>query len=229
MAPQSFFTPGLFEFLRDLTANNRKPWFEANRERYEQVVREPAQRFIVAFSPYLKRLSRHFVADPRPNGGSMFRIYRDLRFSRDKHPYKTHLGIQFRHIDARNAHTPSFYLHLEPDEVFTAVGLWHPDGGTARRIREHIVEDGSGWKRAVRSADFQDRFEMTGERLKRFPQGFDPEHPLIEDLKWKDFTAVSPLSESDVVRRGFLERFAELSRVGAPLNRWLCRSLELSY
>ena len=69
MAPQSFFTPGLFEFLRDLTANNRKPWFEANRERYEQVVREPAQRFIVAFSPYLKRLSRHFVADPRPNGG----------------------------------------------------------------------------------------------------------------------------------------------------------------
>ncbi len=229
MPSKPHFTKSLFSFLRDLAANNRKNWFEANKERYLCDVREPAQRFINDFSPHLKRISRHFAADPRPVGGSMFRIHRDVRFSREKTPYKTHLGIQFRHIDARNAHTPSFYLHLEPDEVFIATGIWHPDGPTTRRIRERIVSDSSGWKRAVWNADFQDRFEMTGERLKRPPRGFDPDHPLVEDMMWKDFTAFSPLTESDIVRGGFLERFTDLCRIGAPLNRWLCRSLDLSY
>jgi len=217
------FGTELFKFLGDLKVNNDRDWFSANKDRYEAHVRGPALDFVADFAPHLERISPHFVADPRPSGGSLFRIHRDTRFSKDKSPYKPYTGIQFRHERAKDAHTPGFYLHLQPRSVFAGVGIWHPDAPTLARIREAIVEDPSTWKRATRG------LTLTGDSLKRAPAGFDSEHPLIEDLRRKDFIAMVELTQGDVCSRGFLERFARTCEEGSPLVRFVCGALDLAY
>ena len=130
------FTRKTFGFLRDLAENNDRDWFQANKGRYEEEVKEPALEFIRDFSEPLKALSPHFKADPRANGGSLFRIYRDTRFSKDKSPYKTFTGIQFRHDLGKDAHTPGFYLHSNLASVSSALGsgtpMGKPSGKSAR-------------------------------------------------------------------------------------------------
>jgi uncharacterized protein (TIGR02453 family) len=217
------FGPELFRFLGDLKANNDRDWFNANKDRYEEHVRGPALDFVADFAPHLEQVSPHFVADPRPSGGSLFRIHRDTRFSKDKSPYKPYVGIQFRHERAKDAHTPGFYLHLQPRSVFAGVGIWHPDTPTLARIREAIVEDPTAWKRATSS------LRLVGDSLKRAPAGFDPEHPLIGDLRRKDYIASVELTQGDVCSRGFLERFARTCEEASPLVRFVCGALELAY
>jgi uncharacterized protein (TIGR02453 family) len=229
MTPTKHFTPGLFRFLRNLKENNTREWFQANKQRYEQEVRQPALRFITDFAPHLGKISKYFRADPRPIGGSLFRIYRDTRFSPDKSPYKTHAGIHFRHEAGRDAYTPGFYLHLEPGQVFVGVGLWHPDNPTLKRIRQAIVADPNKWKRAIGGSRFRDRFEVTGETLKRAPQGIDPNHPLITHLKLKDITALARFTQRDVTSVGFLEKFSTDCQAGAPLVRYICEALEVGF
>ena len=135
------FTRKTFGFLRDLSENNDREWFQANKGRYEEDVKRPALEFIRDFSESLKTLSPHFKADPRANGGSLFRIYRDTRFSKDKSPYKTFTGIQFRHDRGKDAHTPGFYLHLEPRQCFVGLGIWHPDGKRVNTIQRHTCQE----------------------------------------------------------------------------------------
>jgi len=200
---QRHFSAETFAFLRDLAANNDREWFKANKGRFDEVVKEPAIRFILDFAPALKKISPHFKADPRGNGGSLFRIYRDIRFSKDKSPFKTHTGIQFRHDQGKDAHAPGFYLHLEPGSCFVGLGIWRPDGTTLRKIREGLVEDGTGWRTAVEGKAFKKHFHLSGDSLIRPPKGFDPSHPLIEELKRKDFVAVSPLTEGIVTELPF--------------------------
>ncbi|MFC1661435.1 DUF2461 domain-containing protein [Gemmatimonadota bacterium] len=223
-----YFSKATFRFLKDLASNNDRDWFKANKARYEKVVKDPATRFIVDFAPVLKRISPHFRADPRPVGGSLFRIYRDTRFSRDKSPFKTHTGIQFRHDSGKDAHAPGFYLHMEPGSVFVGVGTWRPDSGSLRKIREGLVEDSTGWRRAVGKC-FSSRFELSGDSLVRPPKGFDPEHPLVEDLKRKDFIGVARLTQGQVIQPDFLNEFGDICRSGVPLVKFLCRALEVSF
>lgn len=223
------FSPGLFAFLRELKENNDRDWFAANKQRYEADVREPALEFISAFAPRLDGISRHFVADARKAGGSLFRIHRDVRFARDKSPYKTATGIHFRHASARDAHAPGFYLHLEPGNVFAGAGIWHPDTATARRIREAIDADAAGWRRAVGGKAFRDRYRLDGDSLKRPPAGFSADHPLIEDLKRKDFIAVASLTDRAVTAAGFLDEYERVCRAGAPLVRFLCKAIDAPY
>src|SRR5438045_6944819 len=124
--PAPHFTPKLFSFLRDLAENNDRGWFAANKERYERDVRGPALRFVSDFGPRLAKFAPSLAADPRPVGGSMFRIHRDTRFSRDKSPYKDHVGLHFFHQAAKKAPSvPGFYLHLMPGQSFAAAGIWH--------------------------------------------------------------------------------------------------------
>ena len=227
--PRGYFTPATFKFLRDLAANNNREWFTENKSRYESAVREPALRFIGDFGPVLSRISPHFRANPRPNGGSLFRIHRDTRFSKDKSPYKTYTGIQFRHETARDAHAPGFYLHLQPGQVFMGCGIWHPDSPTLKKIREAIDEDGAGWKRAKNGKRFRDQFELWGDSLVRAPKGYDPEHPLIEDLRRKDFIAGTKLTQKAVTGTDFLEQFGALCRAAAPYQRWLCKAVGVAY
>src|SRR5437762_4106119 len=134
------FTRAFFDFLRELRDHNDRNWFAANKDRYDKNVRDPALRFIGEFGNPLAKISKHLVADPRPVGGSMFRIYRDTRFASDKTPYKTAVGIRFPHRAARDVHSAGFYLHLEPGEIFVGAGIWHPETKTATMIREGTVE-----------------------------------------------------------------------------------------
>jgi uncharacterized protein (TIGR02453 family) len=222
---QQSFTPALFRFLRDLKKNNDRDWFNANKARYEEVVREPALAFIADFEPQLRKISPHLVADPRPVGGSLFRIHRDVRFSKDKTPYKTSVGIQFRHELAKDAHAPGLYLHLEPGGVFAAGGIWHPDSETLARIREGIVAEPRAWKRVIGGKPFSDVYRLAGDSLKRAPAGYDPEHAQIEDLRRKDFIAVTTLDEKTVCEAGFTTEYARLSRPMVPLLRFLCEAV----
>jgi uncharacterized protein (TIGR02453 family) len=221
------FTPELFAFLTDLRENNNREWFAANKHRYESAVLEPALDFVADFAPYLEKISPHLRADPRPSGGSLFRIYRDTRFSKDKTPYKTNVGIHFRHERAKDAHAPGFYLHLSPSEVFAGGGIWHPDSSTALRIREAIVADPDRWQRATRSGAFAKTFTLGGDALKRPPAGFDPDHPFVDDLKRKDFFGSAKLTEERVTAPDFVVDYARLCRDIWPLMRFLCEALDV--
>jgi uncharacterized protein (TIGR02453 family) len=168
------FSPVLFAFLRELRENNDREWFKANKRRYEEAVQEPAFEFITDFAPHLQQISSHFLADPRPVGGSLFRIYRDTRFGKDKTPYKTSTGIQFRHARGRDVHAPGLYLHLEPGSVFAGAGIWRPDSPTLGRIRDAIAGEPERWAEAVQETRRGERFRLEGESLKRPPAGYDP-------------------------------------------------------
>jgi uncharacterized protein (TIGR02453 family) len=223
------FHPNLFEFLRELKQNNNREWFHANKERYESIVRHPAQQFISDFGPRLGKISEQFSADPRPVGGSLFRIHRDVRFSRDKSPYKTSVGIQFRHKKAKDVHSPGFYLHLEPGSVFAGIGMWHPDSASLKMIRNAIVNDPRRWKRVLAGKRFSSLYELAGDRLKRPPRGYDAEHPLLEDLKRKDFLAVAKLTQKQVTSSGFLDEYAALCRASTPFMKLLCEAVGVSF
>jgi uncharacterized protein (TIGR02453 family) len=225
MVRNTHFTPELFRFLSELKRNNTRDWFQANKDRYRRVVQEPLLRFIADFSDPLSSISPRFVADPRPSGGSMFRIYRDLRFSKDKSPYKTHAAAQFRHREGRDAHTPCFYLHLEPRQVFAGAGLWHPPGPALASIRNAIVDKPELWTAAITAPEFVSTHTLGGESLKRPPRGFDPEHPQIEHLKRKDFVASTNFTQKEACSADFLELYVESCRATIPFVRFITEAV----
>jgi uncharacterized protein (TIGR02453 family) len=219
------FEAGLFAFLAELETNNERPWFQANRERYELVARDPMLRCIAALGEPLHKISLHIAADPRPQGGSMFRIYRDTRFSKNKAPYKTHIAAQFRHSAcSEGPHGPGFYLHLEAGGCFAGGGLWHPEPESLRQIRDYIVNHSKAWK-TLRDGGM----EIEGESLKRVPQGFDPEHPLAEDLKLKDFYTSTAFTDRQVCAKDFLERIVKAFQDAAPLVAFMSKAMGLPW
>ena len=226
---EAHFTPHLFEFLLDLAANNNREWFQINKDRYEQHVKEPLLRFIEDFGPRLGSISAHFVADGRPQGGSMFRIYRDVRFSKDKSPYKTQAAAHFRHEAGRTAHAPGFYLHLAPGEVGAGVGIWRPDTAALTKVRNAIVANPGGWEKAAKDPGFLGEFSIGGDSLKRPPKGFNADHPHLEDLKRKNHIAWFELDEDDAVTPGFLDDFADICHQAVPYVRFLTTAVGLPF
>ncbi|MDE0110741.1 MAG: DUF2461 domain-containing protein, partial [Albidovulum sp.] len=229
MNKEQSLSPRLFDFLRELKDNNNRPWFEANKERYKFEVRDPVLDFISAFAQPLSKISPHFVADPRANGGSLFRIYRDVRFSKDKTPYKTNVGAHFRHSAGKDAHAPGFYLHFEPAMCFAGCGIWRPDNQTLGKIRKAIIDRPEEWTDVVSNKNFRSTFKMSGESLKRPPKGFDPEHPLIEDLKRKDFVAVTSFPQEDACRPDFIDRFSGIARSGSEFVKFLSKAVGVPF
>lgn len=221
--------PELFEFLSELKFNNDRTWFETNRQRYYNCVRDPMLGFISDFAPILADISPHMRADPRPNGGSLFRIHRDVRFSKDKSPYKTNVGAHFRHASAKDAHAPGIYLHLEPGGCFAGCGIWRPGGKALLGIRQAISDHPDEWSKITSDSKFSSEFRLGGESLVRPPRGFDPNHPLIDDLKRKDFIASMHFAEDDACSDDFPKRFAGWARTGAPFMGFLCRALGVPF
>ncbi|MEM7481883.1 MAG: DUF2461 domain-containing protein [Acidobacteriota bacterium] len=223
----------LFTFLRDLQENNDRDWFNANKKRYEREVKEPALQLISDFGPRLRKVSRHIDAIPKAVGGSLFRIYRDTRFSKDKTPYKTHAGIQFRHQQGKDVHAPGYYLHLEPGQVFFGGGIYHPDSATLKAIREALDDRTAAWKKLRKDLGDDESsgktFHLAGDSLKRPPRGYDADHPLIDDLKRKDFIAITHLTEKDALAPGLLDRLEALCRQTAPLMRFLCKAVDVPF
>lgn len=224
-----YFTKDLLRFLRQLDRRNERAWFKANQARYEAEVREPAREFIRAIDPLLGKITPHLVANDAKVGGSLMRPQRDTRFAADKTPYKTNVGIQFRHAAGKDVHAPGMYLHIDPHQVFLGAGIWHPDNTTLGKIRRRIVDEPAGWKRASRGARFREVFDLAGDSLKRAPRGFDEEHPLIEDLKRKDHIAVCNLDEAAVIGPGFDKLVADHFRRAKSYMRYLCVAIDLEF
>jgi len=237
----SYFTPATFKFLRDLKRNNRRDWFEKNKPRYKAELKQPCLRFIADLAEPLKKISAHYVANPKPAGGSLFRIYRDTRFSGDKSPYKTHAGMSFYHEATRSSargeagaafgrlDAPVFYLHLEPGECFIGGGLWHPQSDTVKRVRNYMVNNPASWKKATRDRKFTSKFSLEGDTLSRPPLGYDAAHELIEDLKRKDFVCTASLSEAQLCAPAALKTVLAHYLLAAPMIDWLCGALDLDY
>ncbi|MEW6736056.1 MAG: TIGR02453 family protein [Acidobacteriota bacterium] len=225
MSGKAYFSNELFRFLTDLRKNNNRDWFSANKARYEAAVREPFLQFIADFSYRLDKISPYFVADPRPNGGSLFRIYRDVRFSSDKSPYKTHASAYFPHREAnKDVQSPGFYLHLEPGASFAGGGLWHPDAVSLRNIRTAIVEQPKSWQQVHKS-----KLKVEGERLSRPPKGFTADHPFIEDIKLKDFVNTVKFTNAQVCGKDFMSEFLAACKMMTPLIKFLTTTLNLNW
>jgi uncharacterized protein (TIGR02453 family) len=221
---EPYFNPRLFQFLAQLRRNNRRAWFLKHKAEFEEFVRQPSLRFITDLRLRLREISPWLVADPKPVGGSLFRIYRDVRFSKDKSPYKTHIGMHFRHASAsESVHAPGVYLHLEPEGCFLAGGVWQPDPRALALIRDAVAWKPDQWRDAKRG------LELGGETLSRPPRGYCSDHPLIEDLKRKDFVASVDLLEDQVCGRRFMTEFLRAGRKMAPLLHFLSEAEKLRF
>lgn len=229
MAAFKGFPADLFRFFEDLSANNDRDWFNAHRDRYQAAVVDPMCAFIAAMAPRLARISRYYVADPRPHGGSMFRIHRDVRFSKDKSPYKTHAACHFRHEAGKDAHAPGFYVHLEPGRVFFGGGIWRPPAAALAAIREHIVDAPSAWSRVVGAKAARDRGGVQGDQLKRAPRGFDAAHQHVDDLRRQSFYLMSETTPAVACSPALLGEVTTGFRAAAPLARFVCDALELPF
>ena len=219
-------SPALFSFLSDLAANNDRAWFEANRDRYDRDLRRPLLSFVAALRPALAEALPEVVADPRPVGGSVFRLHRDTRFSKDKRPYKTNAGAQFRHLAAsKDVHMPGLYLHLEPGACWIGLGIWRPAPPVLRALRRGIAEDEAAWLQI--GDDLASRgWRRGGMSAKRTPPGFtDPKSPptgrLAEELRRTDHIWTIPLTEAEVCDPNLAQALAARGEEGRAAIRWL--------
>lgn len=225
----SRFEQRTLKFLRELQANNNRDWFNANKTRYEEDVLDVALRFIQSMQAPLADISPHFTAVPTRVGGSLMRVYRDTRFSRNKLPYKTNIGVQFRHEQAKDVHSPGYYVHIDPDEVFIGAGMWRPDSEPLRRIRERIATQPAEWQRATGNAAFRRYFSLGGESLQRPPRGFDKAHPLIDDIKRKSFIAVRAMTVEDCLRPQFQRSVESAFMKATPYMQFLCAAVGVKF
>ena len=239
-----YFNPATFKFLRGLARNNNREWFAAHKREYESHLRQPFLRLIGDLAQPLQKLSAQYVANPKPVGGSLFRIHRDTRFSGDKAPYKPWGGASFYHQATRavvrgadgntgmmgRLDAPVFYLHVQPGESFLGGGLWHPMPESTKRVRNYMVNNPASWKKATRSAAFKRVYaELDGDSLSRPPRGYDPQHELVEDLKRKDFVCSAALDDEVLCAPGLVKVLMRHYSVAAPMVDWLCGALDLDF
>jgi len=219
-----------FAFFRELKAHNERAWFEDNKQRYRESVQAPMSAFIEAMAPRMKKISRHFVCDPRPNGGSMFRIYRDVRFAKDKRPYKENAACHFRHALGRDVHAPGFYMHFAPGEAMFGGGSWMPEPEALAKIRGAIAGKPAAWRKVVNDAALRKRFgAVEGDALSRPPRGFDPDHPLIDDIKKKSFFVMRHEGTALAQSPALVGAVADTFRAASPLMKFLCGALDVPY
>lgn len=225
----AYFTAATFDFLTALAANNNRDWFDEHRQGYEDNVRTPALKLISDMVSELPAISPHFVALPKKSGGSLMRVHRDVRFGKSKLPYKTNIGIQFRHEIGKDVHAPGYYIHIAPDGCFIGAGVWQPDATALGKIRDAIIEHGDAWVAARNNAAFTKRFELSGSALTNPPRGYPKTHPLLEDLKRKDFIAIAALRESTVTSKNFISTVVSHFNEATPLMAFLCKALALRF
>ncbi len=223
------FSAATLRFLDELAANNNRAWFDANKLRYESLVREPALDFIAAMAPLLEGFAPSFRAEARKVGGSLMRVFRDTRFSRDKTPYKTNIGIQFRHALGKDVHAPGLYVHVSTAECFLGAGCWHPEPDALGRIRDLVAAKPEHWFAARDDRKFRGQWTLAGDVLTRPPRGYAGDHAAIEDLKRKDFIAIAPLSADDIVSAGLPKLAGNRFKTATPLMRFLCEALGVPY
>jgi len=218
-----------FRFFRELEANNNRPWFLEHKERYQSSVVQPLLGFIEAMAAPLADISPHYRAIARANGGSLFRIYRDTRFARDKTPYKTHAACHFRHERGRDAHAPGFYAHFENGRLFFGGGIWTPPSSALTAIRAFIADNPAAWRKIANAPAVLERGGLQGDQLKRPPRGFDPQHVHIEDLKRRSFFVMTSARQSLAYSPALVDEVSAAFAAAAPLSHFICDALELPF
>ncbi len=226
----SYFSDNTFKFLRRLARHNEREWFASHKPEYEAHLRQPFLRLLTDLQPVLATVSTHFRADPKSVGGSLFRIHRDTRFSKDKTPYKAWQGARLFHERARQVAAPSFYVHVKPGECFVGGGLWHPDTVTQRKIRQFIVDNPGGWGRAAHDPSFRKHYTLeSSDMLVRVPAGFPADFAYADDLRHRNFVVTRALDDADMTGPDLLRILeTDLSRI-APFMDYLCAALDLEF
>ncbi len=223
------FNEQALHFLRELKANNNRDWFKENKSRYEELVLDSALRFIQSMQYPLADFAPHFTATPSRVGGSLMRVYRDTRFSKIKLPYKTNIGIHFRHELAKDVHSPAYYVHIEPDNVFVGAGMWRPDSECLKQIRTRIAEKPAEWKRTMGDKGFARHFKLGGESLLRPPRGFNVEHECIEDIKRKSFIAIKNMNSNACLKARFQQQVETAFQSATPYMTFLCKAVGVPF
>jgi uncharacterized protein (TIGR02453 family) len=227
------FTPKAFTFLRGLARNNRKEWFEEHRAAYEGELKRPLALLIEEMDVHLATIAPEIIGSPKK---SAFRIHRDVRFSKDKSPYKTHVACWFFHRDAGHgvggeaAHGGAgFYFHMAPAGSFCGGGIWMPPRPALAKIRQQLVDDLEGFEALVLDKAFKKRFGALDPEgmLTRLPRGFDADHPAGPWLKYQSFTAGCALSQDEVTNAALPKTLAKHFAAMTPVVRWLNAALGL--
>lgn len=173
------------EFLQQLKKHNNRSWFQSHKEAYEQCVKQPMEELVVLIGEGLRRFAPEIVAEPKL---SIYRIYRDTRFSRDKTPYKTHTAAVFPVRGLPKNSGPGLYFHVSPEEVLIGGGIYMPDAGLLRAVREQIATHPKQFLEIVAGRSFRKAFgELEGEQLQSMPKGFAADHPAARYLRYKQF------------------------------------------
>ncbi len=226
-------SPKALTFLRGLKKNNRKEWFEAHRAKYEQELKFPLAALIEAVDVQLATVAPEIIGSAKK---SAFRIHRDVRFSKDKSPYKTHVACWFFHRDigtrmqSEAVHGGAgFYLHISPGECFCGGGIWMPPRPALNKIREALVDDVEGWEEIVHDKAFRRRFGTLDQEgmLTRLPRGYAADHPAGEWLRYQSFTAGTPLTDAEVTGPTLPKLLARHFAAMTPFVRWLNLALGL--
>ena len=226
--PEGFarFRPQALSFFRQLKRRNTRPWFEAHRAVYEREVTQPLRALVEELDIALAQIAPEIVGDPRR---SIFRIHRDVRFSKDKSPYKTHAACWLYHVDAGRGvggeaqGGAGFYFQLAPGDCLLGGGIWMPPRVALTRIREALAEAPGPFESIVRAPGFRRRFGPLDEdaMLKRLPRGYAESHPAARWLRYQSFTAGRRLSEREVLSPRLASRLARDFAALTPFIRWL--------
>lgn len=194
-----------FRFLTDLAANNSREWFALNKKRHDEA-RQNVLDFVAEVIKGLAETDKAIPTDLDPKDCVM-RIYRDIRFSLDKTPYKTNFGAGISPF-GKNFNGPGYYLHISPEECFVAAGCWMPEKDHLKLIRQEIDYNGSDFRQTLEKLDLKTSKGMldTDHKLKTAPKGYPSDHPDIEFLKLKSFTVTIPLNSFELMKPGALKK-----------------------
>ena len=213
------------KYFTSLEINNNKHWFEEHRKDYDDYVLNPARQFVVAMGERLINISPKIIADPRIDK-SIFRIFRDTRFSKDKRPYKTNLGIYFWEGKNKKFSGSGYYFHLESTKIFIAAGIYKPDPTMLSIYRSALIDDkkGAEFSKAVNKVFKYKKYLLGGDHYKRVPRGFDPKHKNAEYLRYNGFYAYEEMPLPKVIHSKKLldfcfKKWEEMS----PIHKWLVK------
>jgi uncharacterized protein (TIGR02453 family) len=213
------FTAETLRFLRALKRNNRRDWFNAHRDDYETYVRQPMTTIVERLAIDFRAFAPELVASPKV---SMYRIYRDTRFSENKTPYKTHIAAVFPTRGLLKHEGAGVYFHVSPEEVWIGGGMYAPDAPQLLAVREHIAANLRKLRAIVESSGFRKQFgALEGEKLKRVPRGFPTDHPAAEYLKFRQFLAGAEFPASLASSPKFYGTLLTVFREATPLTRFL--------